>query len=330
MLKYLLLIATILSGVDSFSQHIMKGRIISKMDLKPLSYANIGIIDSPVGTLSNEDGSFSIRIPDKNLQDTLVFSSLGYSRQLIPVSWLINKSENTIALEENATVLEQVVVLAKKEKGNTYVLGNRYTRGGFLYADSISAGAAMALLIDNKYPSYHSKLSFPFGLEEVKLYVDKNSRGTFKIRIRFLQRDSLSGQPGRDLLAEDIIITSSARRGWIDADLRPYHFVATEPFYLMAEWIMEDKDRLALLNEYAAYQKANPNKVTSDSTVVDGKKIGFFSYYDFSPGTHFGISPLPFSLQHYICYYRTNSFGAWQRAPVILTAKVSVVPVQEN
>jgi hypothetical protein len=321
-----MLAVLILLNTHCFSQHIINGKLINHTDSKPIPYANIGIENSPVGTLSNEDGSFQIFVPEKYDGDTILFSALGFKRRHVPVSVLTQALTNEIIMEEEPTILEQVIVSSKKKKIKSYALGNRFTQGGFLYADSISAGAAMALLIDNKYPSYHKDLSYPFTLKKVNIFIDKNSEENFKLRLRFLQRDAISDLPDKDLLKENIIVTSSIKKGWLEFDLLPYRFVASKPFYLVIEWIMEDKDRLALLNEYAEYRKANPAMVTHDSTVVDGKKIGFMSYHHFSPGTHLGVSPNPFSLNNYTCYYRTNSFGEWKRSPVVLTARVEVTP----
>jgi CarboxypepD_reg-like domain len=330
MQKYGCLIALLFLSVNCFSQHIVKGRIVNGTDSKPIPYANIGIINSSVGTLSNEDGTFLISIPIKHRQDTLLFSALGYDRQFIPVLSLFNERDLVISLAEKVIILEQVIVSAKKKKEKSYLLGNRFTNGGFLYADSVSAGAAMALMIENKYPAYHSDLTFPCFVEDINIYIHKNSVDNFKIRVRFLKHDLLTGQPDDDLLAENVIVTSSIRKGWIKVDLRSYHLIVNESFFLVLEWIMDDKDRLALVNQYAAYRKTNPDQVKADSTLVDGKKIGFWSYLNFSPGTRLGVSSLPFSLQNYTCYYRTNSFGEWKRAPVILTARVSVSPLLPN
>ncbi len=322
-MKRHLLFVLIISFSNCFSQELVKGRLLDDAG-KGIAYANIGIANSSVGTLSNEDGTFQILISPRHNNDTLLFSALGYERQSIVVRSLAGRNEVVVRLKEKITTLKPVEVSARKGKQKSYSLGNRYTKGGFLYADSVSAGAAMALLIENKYPSYHAELAFPFSLSEISLFIDKNSIDNFKLRVRFFERDPASGQPSKDLFSENVIVTSSIRKGWIDIDMRPYNLMITEPFYLAIEWIMDDRDRLALLNQYATFRKTYPDKVRSDSTVVEGKKIGFWSYLGFSPGTHLGVSPIPFSLQNYTCYYRTNSFGEWKRSPVILTARVSV------
>ena len=331
MLKTPFFLVLLLCGTSSLSQHRIDGRILEPATRQPVSYANIGIPNTSVGTLSNENGTFVLLIPERHRSDTLHFSAIGHETKLIPVKSLLNNSVNEIMLPEKITRLKEIVITGRKEKKTrAFELGNKYNKGGFLYADSISAGAAMALLIDNKYPSYHVELKAPYLLEGVSFFVNKNSIENFKIRVRFMARDTVSGEPGSDIFEENIIATSSIKKGWIDVDLKQYRLIARRPFYLVLEWIMEDADRLELLRQYAEFRKANPEKVRADSTVVHGQKIGFWSYYGFDPGTHLGVSPIPFSLQHYTSYHRTHSFAKWQRSPVVLTARVRVTNLSEG
>lgn len=57
---------------------------------QPIPFANIGILDSHVGTLSNTDGTFSIDIPEALLGDDLIFSALGFETKVITISQLHN------------------------------------------------------------------------------------------------------------------------------------------------------------------------------------------------------------------------------------------------
>jgi hypothetical protein len=326
-MKYLFFVITFLCCSTVFSQEIITGHLLGGTVGQPVAYGNIGIVNTPVGTLSNEDGTFLISIPVRYFSDSLIFSALGYQSQSISIRSLLTKKNVEVVLTEKAIVLNEVVVKGRKKSKKTYELGNRYTKGGFLYADSTSSGAAIALLIDNKYPSYHSGLKSPYFLEEVRVFISRNSIDNFKLRIRFYARDSVSALPSADLFSENIILTSSVKNGWLKIDLTPYNLSVAPPFFLSVEWIMDQQDRLELLNQYATFRKDHPDKVVADSTVVEGKKIGFWSYLGFDPGTHLGVSPIPFSLQNYECYYRMNSFGAWNRAPVILTARVLVSPL---
>ncbi|MBD2756211.1 carboxypeptidase-like regulatory domain-containing protein [Spirosoma validum] len=294
------------------------------MDAKsklPLPYVNIGIIDQPVGTLSNADGTFSLSIPVSYQSDSLLFTSLGYSPQKISIRSLTENS--LIFLQQRAIQLQEVRVVADKNV-KVYDLGNKLSDNSFTCSDSASAGAAMALLIDNKFPHFHRKLTTPYLLQKAAILIGTNTLSEFKLRLRLLEYDSLTGLPGQDLFDKNIIITSRLQReGWIDIDLSNYGIRIDQPrFFLAFEWILDDNDRRWVLNQYKEFAIANPQRVKIDTIVVEGKKIPHVNWRGISVGTSFRVSTLPYSLKNYQCFYRTNSQGAWIRSSFILTARL--------
>ena len=143
------LLLTILSSA-SFGQLIIRGKIVNRATQAPVPYANIGIQNSNVGTLSNLDGSFSILIPPKLATDTVHFFALGFGRRAISVRFLKQKKDLTIFLNERATVLNAVTVTGKKERNKLVELGNPAFRGGVLETDTTYAGRSVSLLIEPK------------------------------------------------------------------------------------------------------------------------------------------------------------------------------------
>jgi hypothetical protein len=307
-------------------QQSIRGSVLDKQSNKPIAYANIGIINSKIGTISNQDGTFSIEIPASHINDTLIFSALGYNRKSIRVRLLDTLNTNTILLNESPTILTELIVSSPKEKRKEFELGNRYSRGNLNLSsgEDANAGASVALLVENKYPSAHDDLTYPVFLQEAKVRIGNNTLGNFKIRVRLYEVDSLTGAPGKDFLNESLVIVSGIERGWISFDLSKYNLLVNGPFYIAFEWIMEEKDRDALKAMYRDFEKTYPERVKMDTTLVDGKKVAARHYINFLPGTSFGVSLLPFSLDNYKCFSRYNSFGAWTRAPYILTARVTV------
>lgn len=75
------------------AQILVKGRVLDGKNSQPISYANIGIINTRVGTISDGDGTYSLTIPAENDRDTLTFSALGYKLKSIPVSALTESIE---------------------------------------------------------------------------------------------------------------------------------------------------------------------------------------------------------------------------------------------
>jgi hypothetical protein len=80
-------------------------------------YAAIGIPKKYVGTSSNEDGGFSLKLFKNNLNDSLEVSSIGYKTFKIKVQDYINQSDKKIILEEDVVSLSEVKIL----KPETYV-----------------------------------------------------------------------------------------------------------------------------------------------------------------------------------------------------------------
>jgi len=77
---------TILLSIQlGYSQITVKGKVVSQTDQKPIAYVNVGIVNTGFGTISNEDGSFSLQVPQLNLKDTLRFSGIGYGKRSIPI-----------------------------------------------------------------------------------------------------------------------------------------------------------------------------------------------------------------------------------------------------
>jgi hypothetical protein len=57
---------------------VIKGNIVSSENKKPLPMVNISIRNNPIGTTSNNEGSFRFLIPKQFTDSSLTFSSIGY------------------------------------------------------------------------------------------------------------------------------------------------------------------------------------------------------------------------------------------------------------
>jgi|AntAceMinimDraft_17_1070374.scaffolds.fasta_scaffold00792_4 hypothetical protein len=63
-----------------FSQNLItvNGIVIDKNTNLPLSYANIGLTNSNIGTVSNKDGEFVLKVSKNNINDSVSISYIGY------------------------------------------------------------------------------------------------------------------------------------------------------------------------------------------------------------------------------------------------------------
>src|SRR6187402_591607 len=108
-----------------FSQTQIKGQVVDTNDKHPLAYVNIGIKEKNLGTISKDDGSFSIDIPSEYQSGSLTFSMVGYYESNLPIKDLMSTGEVVVKLKEKATDLEEVVITGKKLVEKKYGIKRR-------------------------------------------------------------------------------------------------------------------------------------------------------------------------------------------------------------
>ena len=219
------------------------------------------------------------------------------------------------------------MVKPTSQKKATAILGSRVRIFGTQYGDSVAAGAAMALKVrSDQQPTYYPNLTPPLYIQEASLWINQNYLKQFKVRVRILDIDALTGLPGNDLIDENVIIISQIKKGWIKADLSRFKVsVNSTQFYLVFEWIMDDKARLEIMSQFKEYKRLNPGKVRSDTTTISGEEVRFLHWEGLEAGVWFGASPAnSVYLNNMECYFRTNSHAKWEKSYSILAARVTV------
>jgi CubicO group peptidase (beta-lactamase class C family) len=321
------LVLLLLPVFTTFSQVMLTGKVLDQSNQSPLAYVNIGLKNTPIGTISNPDGTFSLRIPEKHKKDTLLFSALGYGKKVIPIRFLRVDEQQIILLAERSVVLNDVVISARKEKNKVYQLGNRDVSGGVLETDTLYAGYATALLIENTAASKKQGLEFPVYLEKARLRILRNNLPAFKFRVRLQEVDSISGEPGADILQQSVVVESTMRKGWLDFDLTPFKLLSTKPFFVTFEQILDKQDRTIIADGYREFMRAHPERLVIDTIEFEGKKEPHLMIKRGGidlPGTFIAITSKDWAAKEFTCYTRQTSFAEWVKVRGIVTAMVSV------
>jgi hypothetical protein len=92
----------------------IEGQVVDFGTGEALAYVNIYVRGTSKGVMSNSDGKFSIYIPKKLGEETLVISYLGYKTVEIKISNLKVGTSNDIKLKVSAVNLDEVVLTSKK------------------------------------------------------------------------------------------------------------------------------------------------------------------------------------------------------------------------
>ena len=90
--------------------YFLSGKLIDRKKEYPLPYATISVWNKPIGTISNDDGEFLLKLHPKYIEDTLIISSMGYAPQFIPASHLLD--EDIIFLNPVSIRIREVKVTA--------------------------------------------------------------------------------------------------------------------------------------------------------------------------------------------------------------------------
>lgn len=322
------LLIIVLSNL-SYGQKTIVGKVLNKTTHEPIPYANIGILNSNVGTLSNKDGSFSILIPERLSHDTLIFSSLGFYKQKLAVYGYKPSQDLSIYLDELAIMLKPVVILAKRSKGKLIELGNGRFNTGAYEPDTTYAGRAVSLLIDTR--SFKKSLTFPILVKKASLFIYNNNLETFKFRLRINKYDSLTGKPGEDLIDKSIIKESSVRSGWLDIDLSDLYFNAQGPFFVTFEQLIDRDDRATVAQGFREITRLHPNWIKRDTLDFTGNKLVIQKFTKEGlevPGTFIGATNLKSDLKKFSCFIQRTSLAEWIKVPIAIAATVSVVSIK--
>ena len=111
MTALLLLSSYPLQAQEEGNYFIVSGTVKDKQTKKKLEYVNISVPGTNVGTITNSDGEFTIKVQDSLQAKVVEISHIGYYNYHIALTGNDMVDEN-VMLTQNANVLEEVVVRA--------------------------------------------------------------------------------------------------------------------------------------------------------------------------------------------------------------------------
>ncbi len=207
---------------------IIRGKIIDSVFNKPIVYVNISLINTHLGTITDEEGYFELEIPEKQKSGFLRIGAIGYEEKIIKITDFTNNPE-TIRLNPKPIQLEEVVLdtparnkrkvgTLKKDKKNICGWGGNQFGKGHEIGLQIDLGEEFVNV--TSIHLYLYKLSFKTSL--------------FRLHIRDLDQN---GMPGKELLKENILLNFDKKSGWLNFDLKPYHIFLKGKVAVSIEWL---------------------------------------------------------------------------------------------
>ncbi len=94
---------------SSIDRTLLKGRVVDKRSGKPLPFATIALSETRLGSISNQEGEFSFKIPLDLPDPMMVISYMGYRSLVLPVIYPVEE-ELEIRLEKELVPLQEVII----------------------------------------------------------------------------------------------------------------------------------------------------------------------------------------------------------------------------
>jgi hypothetical protein len=174
---------------------ILKGKIIHQGTSQPLPFASIALKSTYLGGISNENGSFNLKIPEKYKNDTLVFSYLGFTNRQIaltnfPDSGLIALHEAVVPLQEVMVRSKDPLFLIKKARS---VLDQTHQQKAYafeaFYRESIQTNKRYVVYSEALINGYVPEISQSFSNQRVELiktrkFTDIRLEDTIMVKLR--------------------------------------------------------------------------------------------------------------------------------------------------
>lgn len=241
--KILLVLLTILISSKVFSQERLIKGIVTDSLQKPIQYANIGILNKPIGTVSNQNGEYILSIDNSMNLDTLKISCLGFKSVEKVISKIQNNNFN-ISLENYSEKLEEIVIKSTNLK--TYVLGKEKSnvKNQVFFAIKDRKDLNLGSEIGRKFSIGTKKPSL---LKEFKFFVKENNFDMVKFRINIYT--ILNNRPDKKINESNIIVgLENKNKGWVIVDLTESELKTQQDIIIAVEWIDCSKigDKLSL------------------------------------------------------------------------------------
>ena len=195
------------------SQINLSGIIRDSISNQALSFVNIGIRHTGVGTRSASDGLFSLTIPQQFENDTITFSMMGYGEYSMSINKIQPIQAISVLLKPKLFQLPDVPISAKRlvEKQFGIVKSKsliHFTDGIVESNDFLEIAQVMRL--DNVL----SKIT------SVNLFIHSSNKDSATFRINFYGFDG--HRPAQQLVGKNIVQTLPVKAGWLTFDLSSY------------------------------------------------------------------------------------------------------------
>lgn len=194
---------------------LIDGTIIDINTKQALSYANVSVLGKSIGTVSNEQGRFVLKLPVESHIDTIAISYVGYKNALIPIHQLSIKN-NKIYLKQDPFMIQEIVIRSSNaksilEQSIDKIKDNYYTDPYYItsfYREIVKNKEELASITEAVIKVYKSPYSGIFS-DQIKLLKSrKNKYFTSADTISLKLQGGMSSSLYLDLIKNPLLFIS--------------------------------------------------------------------------------------------------------------------------
>jgi len=212
---------------SSFAQGYLQGRVADSSTLEPIPFVNIGIKNLNTGTVSDENGRYELRITSP--QDMVTFSSIGYFTKDIEAGKLAKTGD--ISLQPQPYALQTIELSAAGFTEEAILGAKLEEQGHSIGFGSSELGTEIGAHIEIDKETFIKSAHFPV-----------NHAGGDSLLFRVNLYEFEDGKVGKNVLPQNVIISTAQKKGEIEVDLSEFNLITTRDVLLSLEWIKDDKN----------------------------------------------------------------------------------------
>ncbi len=173
---------------DSLSYTTLTAKIVDQITKDPVVFASIHDNGSNIATVTNSEGEFILKIPNKSIRGNITISHIGYKNKEVSISALISGLK-TIELEMHVIPIEEVVVKkldpkailfnALSKKKNNYNIDPEMQTG--FYRETIKQNRNYVSVSEAVLDIYNAGYNDNFDFDRVKISKGRKSKDVKKM-----------------------------------------------------------------------------------------------------------------------------------------------------
>jgi hypothetical protein len=166
----------------------VKGKVIDNSTKKVIPYANIYLLNSNIGTISNNDGEFILKVPQSKTTNTIRISFMGYKSQDLSIE-KIQLNNNLIELSTEVVTLKELVIRSNDPqnliRSAIHNISANYGTAPYVctafYRESVMQNKQYVGLAEAVLNIYKSRYSNEYEADRVKVFKGRKSQDVKKM-----------------------------------------------------------------------------------------------------------------------------------------------------